>query len=102
MSTLNYRDGTTTPLHPAFSLPSILAAVSAIATFVVHSAGARLGLAVLAAIFGVIGIVISLLPGKRGGLISLASLAIGAIAFIVAIIQAISNMGSHNTTTIVQ
>ena len=89
MTTLNTR---TTNTRPAFSIPSIIAIICAVATFIVDGAGTRMLLAVLAAVFGVIGCIIALLPGKRGGIISFVSLAIGAIAFIVAIVQALNGL----------
>ena len=94
MTTLNYNNGRTNAAGAAFSIPSILAAICAVATFIVDGPGTRLLVAVLAALFGVIGVVISLLPGKRGGLISTASIVIGAIALLVAIIQAINGVAT--------
>ena len=93
MTTLNYNNrGRGGSLHPAFSIPSVLAAVFSILTFTVDGAGHRLIVAILAAVFGAIGVLVSILPGKRGGLVSIASIVIGAIAFIVAIIQALNGL----------
>lgn len=95
MTTLNYNRGSTpTPAGAAFSIPSIIAAICAIATFAVDGAGTRLLVAILAAAFGALGVIISILPGKRGGIVSILSIVIGAIAFIVAIVQALNGMAS--------
>ncbi len=73
---------------PHFSIPSIIAIAAAIASFFV-SAGGGFILAIVAIIFGVIGILLSMAPSVRGGFISFFSLIAGAIGIVVAIIKAI-------------
>lgn len=75
--------------RPSFSLPSILAIVAAIGSFFT---GAALGLvlAILAILFGVIGVVLSLSPRVRGGLVSILSLIAGVIGIVVAAIKAVA------------
>ena len=75
----------------AFSIPSILALIAAIASFMV-SPGYQLLLSIAAAVLGLIGVVVALLPGVRGGIISFFSLVIGAIGAIVAIIRLIASL----------
>lgn len=75
-------------MHPTFSLPSILAIVCAIGSFMV-APGWQLVLAILAAVFGIVGFLVSLSPAKRGGIISVLSIAIAAIALITAVIRII-------------
>ena len=94
MTTVHHNTPVRASAGAAFSIPSIIAAIAAIATFIVDGAGTRLFLAVVAALFGVIGVIIAILPGKRGGLISVAALVIGAIAFIVAIVQALNGLAT--------
>ncbi len=73
---------------PHFSIPSIIAIAAAIASFFV-SAGGGFILAIVAIIFGVIGILVSLAPSVRGGFISILSLIVGAIGIVVAIVKAV-------------
>ena len=75
------------PTKSKFSIPSILAIVAAIASF---SVGATWGilLAIVAIIFGIIGVLLSLSEKKRGGIVSFASVAAGLIGIIAAIIKA--------------
>lgn len=76
---------------PSFSIPSILAIIAAIASFF---QGATFGLilAVIAIIFGIIGVLLSLSVRKRGGIVSFASVAAGLIGIIAAIIKAMLYM----------
>jgi len=71
-----------------FSIPSILALVTAILSF---KAGAILGfiLACAAILFGVLGIVLAAAPSVRGGLTSTLSLIAGGIGIVAAVIKAI-------------
>lgn len=71
---------------PAFSIPSILAIVCAIGSFV---AGAGLGmlLAILAIVFGAIGVLLSLSPRVRGGLMSVFSVLAGVVGIIAAVFK---------------
>ncbi len=71
---------------PHFSIPSIIAIGAAIASFYVGALGGFI-LAIVAVIFGIIGLLLSFLPSERGGLISLFSLALAVIGIIAAIIK---------------
>lgn len=75
----------------AFSIPSILAIIAAIASFMV-SPGLQLLLSIAAAVLGLIGVIVALMPNVRGGIISLFSLVVGAIGAIVAIIRLIASL----------
>lgn len=72
----------------AFSIPSILAVVAAIFSFKV---GAFFGfvLAGVAILMGVIGVVLSLSPGKRGGIFSVIGVLGGAVGIVAAVVKAI-------------
>lgn len=76
------------PPKAAFSIPSIIAVVAAVFTF---KAGAFWGLvlAVIAIVMGLLGILLSLVPTRRGGLLSIFGVVGGAIGVIAAIIKAI-------------
>ncbi len=75
-------------LEPAarFSVVSILAIICAIIGLA-SGAGWGLVLAIIAIILGVIGVIMSLLPGVRGGMTSFLSVILGAIGIILAIIK---------------
>jgi len=76
-----------TLVHPAtFSIPSILAVICAFASFFV-SAGAGLALAVVAIVLGVLGFVVAMLPGVRGGLTSVIAILAGVLGIVVSIIR---------------
>jgi len=79
------------PPRPAFSIASVLAVVCAIFSF---RQGAGLGflLAVFAIVLGAIGVVVAILPGKRGGFISVISILAGAIGIIAAIFKLLGNV----------
>jgi len=72
--------------QPAFSIPSILAMICAVASFAV---GAGLGfvLAILAIILGGIGVMLAMLPQTRGGIASVISILAGAIGIIAAVFK---------------
>lgn len=72
--------------HPEYSLPSILAIASAIASFFF---GATLGflLAVAAIILGVIGMLLAAAPSIRGGIISIMSILAGLLGIIAAVFK---------------
>jgi hypothetical protein len=72
----------------SYSIPSILAILSAILSF---NVGAFLGLvlAALALIFGALGIFLALAPGKRGGGLSILAVVLSVIGVIAAIIKAV-------------
>ena len=86
-------------MHPTFSLPSILAIVAAIGSFMVHTGTMTLLLAIAALVLGAIGVVIALLPGKRGGIISFLSIGLGAIAVLIALVRFFSNNTGGGTGT---
>jgi hypothetical protein len=79
-------DGTV--VKPHFSIPSIVALAAAIASFFV-APGLQFILALVAIVFGVIGLLLSFSPSIRGGIISTFSLVVAAIGIVVAIIRAI-------------
>lgn len=72
----------------AFSIPSIIAVIAAILSFKV---GAFFGflLAILAIMAGIIGILLSLSPKVRGGMVSGFGLIAGLLGLIAAVVKAI-------------
>lgn len=76
-------------MRPAFSAPSILSIVAAIWSFFAGPAGG-LVLAVLAIVLGIIGVLLSVLPGRRGGLLSALSVILGMIGIVAAIFKLIA------------
>jgi hypothetical protein len=80
-------NATTPSTRASFSVPSIIAIFAAIGSFM---NGATLGLilAVVAIFFGIVGVVLSLAPGKRGGVISTFGIGAGLIGIIAAVIKA--------------
>ena len=70
-----------------FSIPSIIAIVAAILSF---TTGAFFGfiLAVVAIVFGLIGVAMAMSPSVRGGMMSTLSLVAGGIGLIAAVIKA--------------
>ncbi len=72
--------------RPAFSIPSILAIVAAVASF---WAGALFGvlLAVAAIILGLLGLVLALSPRVRGGIISIVAIVAALIGIIAAVFK---------------
>ena len=80
---------TTTPVTSnSFSLPSIIAVAAAIGSFMT---GAMWGLvlAVVAIVFGILGVILSLSPAKRGGIASTFGIAAGAVGIIAALIKGV-------------
>ena len=71
-----------------FSIPSIIAIVTALLSF---TTGAFWGiiLAVIAMCFGLLGLVLSLSPSVRGGLMSILSLVAASIGLVAGIIKAV-------------
>jgi len=71
-----------------FSIPSMIAIVAAILSF---TTGAFWGfvLAMIAIVFGLIGVAFSLSPNVRGGFMSTLSLLAGGIGLIAAVIKAL-------------
>ena len=72
--------------RPSFSIPSILSILAAIFSF---GRGFTFGLilAILAIVFGVIGLLMALLPHRRGGIVSVISIVLGLIGIIAAIFK---------------
>jgi hypothetical protein len=72
-----------------FSIPSIIAIAAALLSF---GTGAFWGfiLAVVAIVFGLIGLLLSFSPSVRGGLVSIISLIAAAIGILLAVIKAIA------------
>lgn len=80
---------TTTPVtRNSFSIPSLISVIAAIGSFMV---GALPGifLAGIAIVFGILGVVISLSPVKRGGVASTLGILAGGIGIIAAIVKGI-------------
>lgn len=75
--------------RPAFSIPSILAAIAAIVSF---RSGAVFGLvlAILAILLGIFGLLLSLSPRVRGGIVSVIGIAGGLLGIIAAAIKLLS------------
>ncbi len=84
---------TTPATRASFSLPSIIALVTAIGSFM---SGAFLGfvLALIAIFFGIVGVVLSLAPAKRGGVISFFGVGVGLLGIIAAAVKAVMWMFS--------
>ena len=84
----NTRMSTNNTSKAAFSIPSILAVVAAIFSFKV---GAFFGfvLAGIAILMGIIGVLLSLSPSKRGGVFSVIGVLGGAIGIIAAVVKTI-------------
>ncbi len=82
-------DGAQTKPH--FSIPSLIAIGAAIASFFVGAAGGFI-LAIVAIVFGIIGVLLSMAPSVRGGFISVFSLILAAIGIVVAMIKAIGSV----------
>lgn len=97
MSTLDYSNTGRPAMHPTFSLPSILAICAAIGSFVVNTGTMTLLLAIAALVLGAVGVVVALLPGKRGGIISFLSIGLGAIAVLIALVRFFSSSGAPAT-----
>ena len=82
MSTLDRPNG----LHPAFSIVSILAVIAAVLSFTTGP-GVSLLMAIGAIVLGALGMLIAILPGKRGGVVSILSMIAGLLGVFVAIIR---------------
>ena len=80
------RPALSTAPAPAFSIPSIIAIICAIASFM---AGAGIGfvLAIVAIVAGLIGVLLSLSPRVRGGMISIFSVVAGVIGIVAAVFK---------------
>jgi hypothetical protein len=80
---------TTSQAKPHFSIPSLIAIGAAIASFFVSAMGGFI-LAVIAIIFGIIGVLLSLSPSVRGGAVSILSMILAAIGIVIAIAKAVA------------
>lgn len=80
---------------PHKSLISLLAVICAIVSFFVHSGILGLVLAIAAIVLGLIGFLLALTPGLKGGGLSLLAVVLGAIGAICGIIRAIWHFGHH-------
>jgi hypothetical protein len=71
-----------------FSIPSLIAIAAAIGSFAV---GAFWGLilAIVAIVFGFLGIVLALLPRVRGGIVSTFALFAGLVGIVLAVFKAV-------------
>jgi hypothetical protein len=80
-------NATTPSTRASFSIPSVIAIFAAIGSFM---NGATLGLllAIVAIFFGIVGVVLSLSPSKRGGVISTFGIGAGLIGIVAAVIKA--------------
>jgi hypothetical protein len=78
----------TVQAKPHFSLPALIAIAAAIGSFF-SGAGWGLFLAGVAIFFGVIGFLVAMAPGIRGGIVSFFSVIAGAIGIVMAIIKLI-------------
>lgn len=74
-----------------FSTPSVLSLVCAIAGFAVARPLWALVLCAAAAILGLIGVIVALMPGIRGGLLSTLAILMGLVGFLVAIVRIIAS-----------
>ncbi len=74
--------------NASFSLPSLLAIASAIGSFFVGPF-MQIVLAVAAIILGLLGVMISISPAKRGGVMSVISVVVGVLAIVIAIVRAV-------------
>lgn len=74
--------------NPAFSIPSLLAVVAAVGSFMT---GAFLGtlLAIAAIVLGLIGAMLALSPRVRGGMMSLVAIGAGLIGIVAAVFKLI-------------
>ena len=71
----------------SFSLPSLIALVAAILIFVVGNGFLVFLLAGVAIIFGLLGIILSLAPSVRGGIVSFLGIGAGLIGVIMAMVK---------------
>ena len=78
---------------PVFSAFSILAVVCALfALFNVVGAGLSFFLAIAAIGFGLLGMIVALLPSRRGGIVSFLAAGLGLLGVVIAIFRL---LGSH-------
>jgi len=80
---------------PHKSLISLLAVICAIVSFFVHSGILGLVLAIIAIVLGLIGFLLALAPGIKGGGLSLLAMVLGAAGAICGIIRAVWHFLHH-------
>lgn len=73
-----------------FSIPSLIAVAAAIGTFFTQP-GEGMLLAFVAVVCGAIGVLLSMAPSIRGGIVSFISLFFGAIGIVVALVRALTS-----------
>ena len=73
----------------SFSIPSLIALVAAILIFVVNNGFLVFLLAGVAIVFGLLGIMLSLSPKVRGGIVSFLGIGAGLIGVIIAVVKLI-------------
>ncbi|MDB5296161.1 MAG: hypothetical protein JWO31_2144 [Phycisphaerales bacterium] len=71
------------------SMASILAIACAIGSFLVHNAGGKFMLAVVAVVLGLIGMLRAVSPRISGGILSLVAIVLAAFGMLVAIVDAV-------------
>ncbi len=84
--TRTYNSGGPIQSRPSYSIPSILATVCAVGSFV-SGAGFGFVLAIGAIVLGLVGVVFALSPRVRGGMLSAISILLGAVGIIAAIFK---------------
>jgi len=72
----------------SFSIPAILAVVCGVLAFT-SSAGWAIFAAIGAILFGVVGVLMALMPQVRGGIASVVSICMGVLGFVLAILRLI-------------
>lgn len=79
---------TTVSRKASFSIPSLIAVIAAIWSF---TSGAFFGLvlAIVAIVAGLLGVLLALAPGVRGGIASTVAVFAGGIGIVAAIVKAI-------------
>jgi len=75
-----------TTSQTSFSIPSIIALVAAILSFVTNPVLGMI-LAITAIVFGLIGVLLSLSPRVRGGMTSTIGIVAGVIGIVVALVK---------------
>lgn len=73
----------------AKSMASILAIVAAVAAFIVNNAAGKFGLAILAVLLGLVGMIRAASPRVSGGILSIAAIVIAAFGLLWALVDAV-------------
>lgn len=73
----------------SFSIPSLIALAASVLIFVVHNGFLVFLLAGVAIVFGILGIILSLSPRVRGGIVSFLGIGAGLIGVIIAVVKLI-------------